>query len=92
MAMDFDGIDDIVELGKFDVVGQITLAAWVKADDFEINDARVISKANEGGEILKQLNVPLNFALSNLELSLCLKLAHSTELRTGFDWVCFSGA
>ncbi len=49
MALDFDGTDDLVELGKFDVVGQITLAAWIKADDFEINDARVISKANEWG-------------------------------------------
>jgi len=49
MAMDFDGADDLVELGKFDVVGGITLAAWIKADDFEINDARVISKAKEWG-------------------------------------------
>jgi len=50
MAMDFDGTDDLVELGKFDVVGGITLAAWIKADDFEINDGRVISKAKEWGE------------------------------------------
>jgi hypothetical protein len=49
MAMDFDGTDDLVELGKFDVVGGITLATWIKADDFEINDARVISKAKEWG-------------------------------------------
>ncbi|MHC4628775.1 MAG: sugar-binding protein, partial [Planctomycetota bacterium] len=49
MALDFDGIDDVVELGKFDVIGQITLAAWIMADDFEINDARIISKANEWG-------------------------------------------
>jgi hypothetical protein len=47
MALDFDGIDDVVELGKLDVVGGITLAAWINADDFEINDARIISKANE---------------------------------------------
>ncbi|MHC4509900.1 MAG: LamG domain-containing protein, partial [Planctomycetota bacterium] len=49
MALDLDGIDDLVELGKFDVFGQITLAAWIKPDDFEINDARIISKANEWG-------------------------------------------
>ncbi|MHC4207669.1 MAG: LamG-like jellyroll fold domain-containing protein, partial [Planctomycetota bacterium] len=49
MALDFDGIDDVVELGKIDVIGQITLAAWIKADDFEINDARIIAKANEWG-------------------------------------------
>jgi hypothetical protein len=47
MALDFDGTDDVVELGKFDVVGGITLAAWIKPDDFEINDARIITKANE---------------------------------------------
>jgi len=49
MALDFDGVDDVVELGMIDVVGGITLAAWIKPDDFEINDARVISKANEWG-------------------------------------------
>ncbi|HUV63426.1 MAG TPA: LamG-like jellyroll fold domain-containing protein [Sedimentisphaerales bacterium] len=49
MALDFDGADDVVELGKFDVVGRITLAAWVRADDFEINDARIVSKAREWG-------------------------------------------
>jgi hypothetical protein len=46
-ALDFDGVDDVVELGALDVVGQITLAAWIMADDFEINDARIITKANE---------------------------------------------
>ena len=49
MALDFDGVDDLVELGKLDVVGQITLAAWIKPDDFEINDARIITKAQEWG-------------------------------------------
>ncbi|MHC4371551.1 MAG: LamG-like jellyroll fold domain-containing protein [Planctomycetota bacterium] len=47
MALDLDGVDDVVELGTFDVVGGITLAAWIRPDDFEINDARIISKANE---------------------------------------------
>jgi hypothetical protein len=47
MALDFDGTDDVVELGKIDVVGGITLAAWIKPDDFGINDARMITKANE---------------------------------------------
>jgi hypothetical protein len=50
MALDLDGTDDFVELGKLDVVGKITLSAWIKADDFEINDARIITKANEWGE------------------------------------------
>ena len=50
MALDFDGTDDLVELGKFDVVGQITLAVWIRPDDFEINDARIITKAKEWGQ------------------------------------------
>jgi hypothetical protein len=49
MALDFDGVDDLVELGKFDVFGQITLAGWIRPDTFAINDARIISKANEWG-------------------------------------------
>jgi hypothetical protein len=37
-------------MDPFDVVGGgITLAAWVKADDFDINDGRIISKAQEWG-------------------------------------------
>jgi len=53
-ALQFDGIDDVAELGKFDVVGGITLAAWIKADDFEIDDARIISKAKEWGGVHHQ--------------------------------------
>jgi len=49
-ALDFDGIDDLIELGKFDVIGSgITLAAWINAEGFGITDARIISKANEWG-------------------------------------------
>ena len=45
-ALHFDGISQFVDAGNFDVTGQaITLAAWIKADDFAINDARIISKA-----------------------------------------------
>jgi concanavalin A-like lectin/glucanase superfamily protein len=47
-AMDFDGIDDVVELGQLDVVGGgMTLTAWIKPDTFAISDARIISKATE---------------------------------------------
>jgi hypothetical protein len=50
MALDFDGADDVVDIGKFDVVGGgITLAAWVRPDSFAINDGRIISKAKEWG-------------------------------------------
>jgi hypothetical protein len=47
-ALEFDGTDDLVELGAFDVVGPgITLAAWIKPYGFNINDGRIITKANE---------------------------------------------
>ena len=50
-ALDFDGQDDLVELGKFDVVGPgITLAGWIRPDTFAINDGRIITKAVEWGE------------------------------------------
>ena len=50
-ALEFDGTDNVVELGAFDVVGPgITLAAWIKPDGFGINDGRILTKANEWGE------------------------------------------
>ena len=47
-ALEFDGIDDYVDLGPVnDVEGTgLTLAFWFKADDFDIHDARFISKAS----------------------------------------------
>src|SRR5690606_17633270 len=48
-ALEFDGTDDYVDLGTMDVSGsEITLAGWFKIDDFDIDDGRIISKANGG--------------------------------------------
>ncbi|MBD5781196.1 DUF1349 domain-containing protein [Pelagicoccus sp. NFK12] len=45
-ALDFGGGGGLVDLGKLDIPGsETTIAAWVKADDFGIRDARIISKA-----------------------------------------------
>ncbi len=45
-ALEFDGENDHVAIGDFDVKGnKMTLAAWFKADDFDTHDARIISKA-----------------------------------------------
>ena len=51
-ALEFDGADDRVEVESFDVTGGtgLTLAAWIKADDFEAYDGRIITKSNPGGE------------------------------------------
>ena len=45
-AIAFDGADDYVDLGPVDVAGnQLTISFHFKADDFEVNDGRFISKA-----------------------------------------------
>jgi len=46
-ALRFDGSDDRVDVGTFDIIGGsgLTIAAWLKADDFDVDDARIISKA-----------------------------------------------
>jgi len=50
-ALDFDGVDDYVDVGSIDVAGQaLTLAAWVNADDFDNQDQRILSKATGTGE------------------------------------------
>ena len=50
-ALQFDGVNDFVDAGTFDVNGrEITLSAWIKADDFDTHDARIISKAKGTAE------------------------------------------
>jgi len=50
-ALSFDGVDDYVDIGTFDVTGSgLTLAAWVNADTFNNQDARIISKATGGAQ------------------------------------------
>ncbi len=45
-ALDFDGVDDYVSVGAFDVSGTgLTLMGWFNADTFA-GDGRIISKAN----------------------------------------------
>jgi len=46
-ALSFDGADDRIEVGSWDVAGSgITLAAWIKLDAaYADNDARILSKA-----------------------------------------------
>jgi PKD repeat protein len=45
-ALEFDGSDDYVDLESIDITGNgMTLALWIKADNFNVFDARFISKA-----------------------------------------------
>jgi hypothetical protein len=46
-ALAYDGVDDRVELGTIDVPpgGGMSITLWIKADDFDVPDGRLISKA-----------------------------------------------
>ncbi|MDP3909773.1 MAG: LamG domain-containing protein, partial [Gemmatimonadales bacterium] len=46
-ALEFDGVDDHVSLGTMDVpTGTgLTIGIWIKADDFDVTDGRLISKS-----------------------------------------------
>ena len=50
-ALSFDGVDDAVALGNLDVSGNaLTIAAWINAANFGIEDARIFSKASGSAE------------------------------------------
>ena len=50
-ALDFDGSDDYVDTGTWSISGSaLTVALWLKADDFGVGDARLFSKATGTGE------------------------------------------
>ncbi|REJ66626.1 MAG: LamG domain-containing protein [Planctomycetota bacterium] len=45
-AAHFDGIDDFIDVGTIDIVGdKMTIFAWIKADSFSGVDTTIISKA-----------------------------------------------
>jgi len=47
----FDGEDDCIDLGGVDLGGDnATWVAWIKADDFDFGDARILSKATGTNE------------------------------------------
>lgn len=48
-ALEFDGVDDYVDIGTLDITGGtgLTLALWFKADDFDAGYARFIAKVTE---------------------------------------------
>jgi|GEM_PF-987035 len=52
-ALGFDGVDDLVDLGfpdfgtpPADLVDQLTIAFWMRADGFGVTDARLVSQAD----------------------------------------------
>jgi len=45
-ALDFDGVDDQIDMGTFDLGGTaLSIALWMRADDFDQMDGRLVSKA-----------------------------------------------
>jgi PKD repeat protein len=50
-ALNFNGVSDRVEVGTFDISGsEMTISAWFNADDFDITDARIVSKSTGTAE------------------------------------------
>jgi hypothetical protein len=51
-GLEFDGVDDYVDIGAIDIVGGtgLTIALWFKADDFGASYARFIAKVSENQE------------------------------------------
>ena len=50
-GLDFDGSNDYVDAGSFDVVGSgITMMAWFNADAIASDDPRIVSKASSSAE------------------------------------------
>lgn len=46
-SLTFDGTDDVVQIGAPDVSGTaMTMSAWIRPDDFGVQDARILSKAS----------------------------------------------
>ena len=46
-GLDFDGIDDLVDAGTFDVSGTgLTMMGWFNAETIPTSDGRIVSKAN----------------------------------------------
>jgi PKD repeat protein len=53
-ALRFDGEDDYVDLGDVNIPGgdSLTISLWINADDFDVHDGRLISKASGSAEDL----------------------------------------
>jgi hypothetical protein len=50
-AVEFDGVNDRLDAGTWSVSGSaLTIALWLRADDFDISDCRMVSKANGTAE------------------------------------------
>lgn len=46
-ALRFNGAGDVVQLGAPDVSGnELTMTGWIRADDFDVSDGRILSKAS----------------------------------------------
>ena len=45
-ALSFNGTSDSLQIGTPDVAGnELTITGWIRADDFDVSDARIISKS-----------------------------------------------
>jgi hypothetical protein len=78
-AAQFDGYNDVVNLGKFDLSGSaMTILAWFRADNFDNDNARIICKGTTAS--LSDLNWSISTVQSNgTKLRFCLKAGGSSS-------------
>jgi len=93
-ALSFDGVNDYVDVGNFDISGNaLTISAWINADRFDhlsSHDARIISKAtgtSEGDHYFMLSTISSNgdklrFRLKTNGVTLTL-IANSGDLQAG---------
>lgn len=88
-ALDFDGTNGRVDLGTLDIPGSaLTIAAWIRPDNFGTSDARIISKATGVDEIdhywmLSTVNngeIKLRFRLKTISSVSCTLIGSKTLL------------
>lgn len=79
-AAEFDGVDTRIDIGPMNITsGEITMAAWVRADTFNVNDPRVIAKTNSSGDAAHFWAMYFGTAAGNANVLARLKASTITD-------------
>ena len=93
-GLDFDGVDDYVDVGTFDVAGTgLTMLGWFNAESIPTSDPRIVSKADGPDEGDAWWQISTTDSGSNRYLRMRVKaggttttFADSTENLTAGNW------
>ncbi|MDH3738489.1 MAG: DNRLRE domain-containing protein, partial [Alphaproteobacteria bacterium] len=78
-GLDFDGSNDYVDAGSFDVVGSgITMMAWFNAEAIATDDGRFVSKASSPNEVDAYWQLSTTDSGSNRYLRMRIKAGSTT--------------